>query len=44
MESAGEDEVVIRAQLVQASLVECSVEDEAAGLVDDDEREDSPRS
>jgi hypothetical protein len=44
VESARQDEVVIGANLVQAALMESAVVDQAAGLVDDDEGEDSPVS
>lgn len=42
MECAGEDEVVVSVKLVEAVLGEGAVVDEAAGLVDDDERVDGP--
>ena len=42
MECTGEDEVVVRAQLVEPVLREGAVVDEAAGLVDDDEGVDGP--
>ena len=42
MECAGEDEVVVGAELVEAVLSEGAVVDEAAGLVDDDEGVDGP--
>ncbi len=42
MKGAGEDEIVVGADLVQAALVEGAVVDQAARLVDDDEGEDSP--
>lgn len=42
MKGAGEDKVVICAELVEGALVEVFVVDQAAGLVDDDEGEDSP--
>lgn len=43
MKCTGEDEKVICADFVKAALVECLVVYQAAGLVDDDETEDSPR-
>ena len=42
VKGAGEDEVVIRAQLVEAVLDKGAVVDEPAGLVDDDEGVDGP--
>lgn len=42
MEGTGQNKIVVSAELVQAGLIECPVEHEAAGLVDNDEREDGP--
>lgn len=42
MECAGEDEVVVCADLAEAAFVEAAVVDETAGFVDDDEGEDGP--
>lgn len=42
VEGARHDEVVVGADLVQAAIVEGSVVDQAARLVDDDEGKDSP--
>lgn len=42
VKGAGEDEVVVCADLVEAPFVEGLVVDQAAGLVDDDEGEDGP--
>jgi len=41
MKGAGESEVVVAGELAHA-LVELAVVDEAAGFVDDEEREDDP--
>ena len=41
MEGSGEDEIVIGVQLVEA-VAEVAVVDETAGLVDDDEGQDTP--
>lgn len=43
MESTGKNEIVVSAELVEAGFVESPVEDEATGLVDDDEGEDGPK-
>ena len=42
MKGAGQDEVVVSADLVQAAIVECLVENQASCLVDDDEGKYSP--
>lgn len=44
VKGAGEDEVVVCADLVEGALVKGLVVDQTAGLVDDDEGEDSPAS
>jgi hypothetical protein len=41
MEGAGDDEIVVHFKLAEAG-VELAVVDEAAGLGDDEEREDNP--
>ena len=41
MEGSGEDEVVVGVQLVKA-VAEVAVVDQTAGLVDDDEGQDTP--
>lgn len=39
---ASNDQIVVRAELVQAAFLECSVEDQASGLVDDHESKHGP--
>jgi hypothetical protein len=43
VECAGQDKIVICVQLINAALKECLVVYQAPCLVDDDEREHSPR-
>lgn len=42
VESSGEHEIVVCADFIEAAVMECLVIYQTAGLVDDDEREDSP--
>ena len=42
MKGAGKDEVVVGADLEEAGIVELLLKDQAAGLVNDNESEDSP--